>query len=199
MASNVAYQIRGVPGEAEVFPLGSAAAPSILFGDPNALGGLNDGFYGTSTPAIGLAVNGTSVATWTSAGLATGAIATTGGITSSSPTAGLGYATGAGGAITQGTSKTQGVTLNTVTGQITMNGAALGSGAIATFVVTDSAVANGDVVVVNHGSAGTAGAYHVDANTITAGAFSVTVHNFSGSSLSEAIVLHFAVVKSVAA
>ena len=114
-------------------------------------------------------------------------------------TKGVGYATGAGGAVTQGTSKSTGVTLNTVTGAITMNGAALAASALVSFVVTNSAVGVNDVVMVSHASAGTLGVYRVSTDTITAGAFSISVFNQNGTSLSEAIVLSFAVLKGVQA
>ena len=62
-----------------------------------------------------------------------------------------------GGTVTQATNKTTGVTLNTESGQITMNNAALAAAAEVSFTVTNSEIAATDVVVVNHGSAGTAG------------------------------------------
>ena len=52
-----------------------------------------------------------------------------------------------------------------------------------------------DVVVACHGSAGTAGAYIVSANSIAAGSFKITVSNVSGGSLSEAIVINFVALK----
>jgi hypothetical protein len=100
-----------------------------------------------------------------------------------------------GGTVTQATSKSTGVTLNAASGQITMNGAALGAGAEVSFTVTNSEVAATDVVVVNHGSAGTAGSYLVQANTLAAGSFKITVANVSAGSLSEAIVLNFVALK----
>ena len=51
------------------------------------------------------------------------------------------------------------------------------------------------MVVVNHASAGTAGAYLVQANSLAAGSFAITVSNVSGSSASEAIVLNYVVIK----
>ena len=128
-----------------------------------------------------------------------GAISSAGAITSSSASAGIGYATGAGSTVTQATSKSTGVTINALCGAITMNGAALAAAAEVTFVVTDSSVAATDVVVVNHSSAGTSGAYLVGVSAVGAGSFSITVTNASGGSLSEAIVLSFAVIKAVAA
>jgi hypothetical protein len=76
-----------------------------------------------------------------------------------------------------------------------MNNAALGAGAEATFTVTNSEVAATDVVVAVHGSAGTAGSYLVQANTMAAGSFKLTVSNVSAGSLSEAIVINFVALK----
>ena len=100
-----------------------------------------------------------------------------------------------GGTVTQGTSKSTGVTLNTASGQITMHNASLADAAEVTFTVTNSLIAATDVVVVNHGSAGTAGAYVVQANTLAAGSFKITVSNVSAGALSEAIVLNFVALK----
>ena len=52
-----------------------------------------------------------------------------------------------------------------------------------------------DVVVVNHASAGTAGSYLVQANTLAAGSFAITVSNVSSGSLGDAIVLNFVGIK----
>ena len=100
-----------------------------------------------------------------------------------------------GGTVTQASSKATGVTLNTESGQITMNDAALAAAAEVSFTVTNSKVAATDVVVACHGSAGTAGSYLVNANAIAAGSFAVTVSNVSGGSLSEAIVINFVALK----
>ena len=100
-----------------------------------------------------------------------------------------------GGTVTQATSKSTGVILNTNSGQITMNNAALAAAAEVTFAVTNSQVAATDVVIVNHGSAGTAGAYVVQANTMASGSFKITAANLSAGDLSEAIVINFVVIK----
>lgn len=128
-----------------------------------------------------------------------GTIAATGSVTSSSPTAGIGYTTGAGGTVTQASSKSTGVTIDKVCGQITMNNAALNAGVEASFTVTNSAIAAADIVLVNHSSAGTAGAYLTQANSISAGSFAITVSNVSGGNLSEAIVLTFVIIKGATA
>ena len=90
-----------------------------------------------------------------------------------------------GGTVTQATNKGTAVTLNTESGQITMNGAELAGAAEVTFQVNNDKIAATDVVVVNHSSAGTAGSYLVQANSIAAGSFKITVANV-GSTASEA-------------
>ena len=131
----------------------------------------------------GIEVTGTVTAS-------TGATVTAGNISMTAGTIDLND----GGTITQATNKGTGVTLNTHSGQITMNGAALAAAAEITFTVTNSTVGAYDVVVVNHGSAGTAGSYLVSTSAIATGSFKITVANTSTGSLSEAIVLHFAVI-----
>tara|TARA_R110001592_G_scaffold187541_3_gene432295 strand:+ start:687 stop:1193 length:507 start_codon:yes stop_codon:yes gene_type:complete len=102
-----------------------------------------------------------------------------------------------GGAVTQGTSKSTTVVLNKPVGKITMHNAALASDAIVTFQVTCATFARAtDVCIVNHHSGGTIGKYSVDATGHAAGSFKITVTNISGGSLSEAIVLHYALVQT---
>ncbi|WP_210215042.1 hypothetical protein [Mesorhizobium sp. M4B.F.Ca.ET.089.01.1.1] len=119
-------------------------------------------------------------------------------ILSVSPTHGMGYATGAGGTVTQATSKSTGVTLNKITGQVTMNNAALAAGTIVSFVLTNSAIAATDILVLNHISAGTPGSYSLNARA-AAGSATIDVRNNTAGSLSEAIVISYAVVKAVTA
>ena len=108
----------------------------------------------------------------------------------------VGYlTTGQGGTVTQGTSKSTGVTLSKKCGQITMHNAALASDTTVSFTLTNSTIAATDVVVLNHVSAGTAGSYLLNAQP-AAGSASINVRNITGGSLSEAIVIGFAVVKA---
>ena len=100
-----------------------------------------------------------------------------------------------GGTVTQATNKGTAVELNTHSGRITMNGAALADDAIASFTVTNSNVAATDVVIVNHSSGGTIGSYVVQAHTPASGSFKIGVINVSGGALSEALVISFAVIK----
>jgi hypothetical protein len=115
-----------------------------------------------------------------------------------SATAGIGYATGAGGTVIQATNKSTGVALAKNCGQITMAASALAAGTIVSFVVTNASVAATDLVHVQHQSGGTLGAYSVNASS-AAGSFTIQVRNNTGASLSEALVLSFAIVKGVTA
>ncbi len=119
-------------------------------------------------------------------------------IISNDATKGIGYGTGAGGTVVQATSKATGVTLNKATGQITMNAAALAAATIVSFVLTDSAIAATDILVLNHISGGTPGSYGLNARC-AAGSATIDVRNNSAGSLSEAIVISFAVIKAVTA
>lgn len=104
---------------------------------------------------------------------------------------------GTGGTVTQATSKSTGVTLNKQYGRITMNGAALAAAAEVAFTLTNSFIAATDIVIVNIQSVGTAGSYFVTVGAVAAGSCSITVGNASAGSLSQAIVLNYAVIKSV--
>jgi hypothetical protein len=106
----------------------------------------------------------------------------------------IGYKTGAGGAVTQATSKSTGVTLNKVSGQITMNAAALAAGTIVSFVLTNTNIAAGDVLILNHVSGGTLGAYSINASCAS-GSATIYVRNNTGGSLSEALVIGFVLIK----
>jgi hypothetical protein len=109
-----------------------------------------------------------------------------------------GYIAGEGGTVAQSSSKSTAVTLNKKCGQITMNGAALAAATTVTFTLTNSTIAATDLLVLNHVSGGTAGSYLLNAQAAS-GSASINVRNINGSSLSEAIVIGFAVVKAVAA
>lgn len=104
-----------------------------------------------------------------------------------------------GGTVTQATSKATGVTINTQSGAITMHNAALAAAAEVTFIVTNSSCGANDLPYAVHKSAGTAGAYNVQCNTVAAGSFRITVGNHTAGSLSEAIVLQFLIHKGAVA
>lgn len=125
-----------------------------------------------------------------------GSLTTEGSFGSNSPTGGIGYKTGAGGTVTQATSKATAVTLSRVSGTITLNGAALASATSVSFTWTNTAIAATDVVVCVHDSVGTLGGYGITV-TPAAGSATVTIRNNTAGSLSEAIVLRFAIIKAV--
>jgi hypothetical protein len=106
----------------------------------------------------------------------------------------LGYSTSAQGTVTQLTSKSTGVTLNKSAGRITMNGASLGAGASVTFTLTNARISTSDVVIVNVGGGGTAGAYWPYVSSISAGSAVIGLWNSTGGALSEAVILNFAII-----
>jgi hypothetical protein len=116
----------------------------------------------------------------------------------STPGGSIGYAAGGGvgGTVTQTTSKSTGVTLNAICGQITLNGAALNSSTSVGFTVTDNQVAAADVIVACLQSANTANSYTLSVDAVSAGSFKLSLRNYSGGSLSEAIVVNYAIIKS---
>ena len=158
------------------------------------------------TPVLGTVTSGnisactsTSMALTTPViGAATGTSLSTTGNQVISGTGKQGYATGAGGTVTQATSKATGVTLSKSTGQITLDGAALTASTTVSFTLTNTVIEAGDILLMNHISAGTAGSYLLNAQS-AAGSASINVRNISLGSLSEAIVIAFAVIKAVSA
>jgi len=111
----------------------------------------------------------------------------------------LGYSTGAGGAVTQATSKATAVTINKPTGQITLNNAALAAGASVAFTVNNTLVVATDTIIIHRVSGGTAGAYNIWVDSVSANTFVVYVRNITTGALSEAPVLNFSIIKAVAA
>jgi hypothetical protein len=105
----------------------------------------------------------------------------------------LGY--NIGGAVTQETSKSTGVTLNGASGRITLNAAALDTATTVSFTLTNTSITANDLLLLNHVSGGTAGAYTVNGQA-GAGTASINVRNVTAGSLSEAIVIGFAVLKA---
>ena len=83
----------------------------------------------------------------------------------------LGYTAAAQGTVTQLTDKSTAVTLN------------------------NSFISSNDTVILTiSGGQATPGSYNVFANSLSAGAVSITLRNISGGSLSEAIVINFALI-----
>jgi hypothetical protein len=107
----------------------------------------------------------------------------------------LGYSAAAQGAVTQLTSKSTAVTLNNSAGRITMNNASLATATNATFTLNNTTISANDAVILTiSGGQATAGSYNAFANALAAGTVSITLRNISGGTLSEAIVINFAVI-----
>ena len=125
-------------------------------------------------------------------------LTSTGPVALTNRTSGIGYAASAsGGAVTQGTSRATAVTCTGMTGAITGYSAALASLATVAITVNNTSVRTGDVVIVNHTSAGTIGAYMLTPNTIVDGtSFKINITNITGGSLTEAPVVSFAIIRA---
>lgn len=107
----------------------------------------------------------------------------------------IGYTAAAQGTVTQATSKSTAVTLNKSAGVITMNNASLATATNATFTLNNSLISANDTVILTiSGGQATAGSYNVFANALAAGSVSITLRNISGGTLSEAVVINFALI-----
>ena len=107
----------------------------------------------------------------------------------------LGYSAAAQGSVTQATSKSTAVTLNKSAGRITMNNASLATATNATFTLNNSLISVNDTVILTiSGGQATPGSYNVFANALAAGSVSISLRNISGGSLSEAVVINFALI-----
>ena len=157
------------------------------------------------TPAIGTPSSGdlsnctgSPVLTTPSLGTATATKITSTSDILISATGKLGYTTGSAGAVTQATSKSTGVTLDKTNGQITLNGAALAADTTVSFTLSSIYIGANDVLILNHINAGTAGSYLLNAQA-SPGSAVINVRNITTGSLSEAIVIAFAVIKAAVA
>lgn len=207
-SSNTWYSIAAVIG-------GVATAAGVFLSTPSSANlaaavtdetGSGSLVFATSpalvTPDIG-AATGTSLTTSgniiSSAGQVISGVGvfSNGPITSSGPTAAIGYSTLTGGTAVQGGAlKTQGVTLNAPTGQITTNAGNIGANASVVFTLTNSSILANDVLIINHVSGGTLGAYDIDAEAFAAGSCGIRIANRTAGGLAEAIVIRFAIIRA---
>jgi hypothetical protein len=110
----------------------------------------------------------------------------------------LGYTAAAQGTVTQATDKSTAVTLNKPAGRITMNAASLATATNATFTLNNSFISANDTVILTiSGGQATPGSYNVFANSLGTGTVSITLRNISGGTLSEAVVINFAIIHCV--
>lgn len=108
----------------------------------------------------------------------------------------LGYTAAAQGTVTQATSKSTAVTLNKSAGQITMNAAALAAQTNVAFTLNNSTLSAKDVLIVNvAGGTAAADSYNCWVSGHGTGSCTVVLRNITAAtSLSEAVVLNFAVI-----
>jgi hypothetical protein len=147
--------------------------------------------------ADGVGINGGVISTTTTNQNLTLSPNGTGEIVATAP---FGYGgSGTGGTVTQATSRTTGVTLNKLSGQITLFAATAISGhASNEFTLTNSFIDATDVVHVCFASGLTSAQYGVTVTAVSAGSCKITVSNFSNSATpSDTPVLNFVVIKGV--
>jgi hypothetical protein len=111
---------------------------------------------------------------------------------------GVGYTTGNGGTVTQGSGsgKSTAVTLNKLSGQITMDSAQLNAGATVAFTLNNSFIGLGDILILNSPSNSSLN-YVLGSGYCIAGSCAIYVRNITAASnLSDALVIKFTVIKS---
>lgn len=105
----------------------------------------------------------------------------------------LGYSNSS--TVSQGTNKATAVSLNSPSGNIVMNSAALAAGANIGFQFQNTYISGQDVLILNIASGATGGAYRVIVDAVATGSANIRLYNNWGASLSEAVVLNYAVIK----
>ena len=106
----------------------------------------------------------------------------------------FGYTAAAQGTVTQATSKATAVTLNKAAGRITMNAAALAGNTAVSFTLNNSLISANDLIVLNVSGGGTNEAYTTYVSNMTTGSVVITLRNLTAGSLSEAVVLNYALI-----
>lgn len=105
----------------------------------------------------------------------------------------LGYSNSS--TVAQGTNKANVVSLNSPSGNIVMNSAALAAGANIGFQFQNTYISGQDVLILNIARGATGGAYRVTVDAVADGSANIRLYNNWGASLSEAVVLNYAVIK----
>jgi len=171
--------LQGATGVGATGATGPAGATGV--GATGAAGATGVGATGATGPT-GVGTAGATGATGIGSTGATG------------PTGIAAFAVGQGGTVTQLTSKSTGVTLNKLNGQITTHNESIGANAGVEFTLTNSEISTNDHVLVGHVSGGPFGDYLVKSQPAN-GSCKIYLRNISPSTLSDAIVIRFAVFK----
>lgn len=188
-----------------VTPVGSPASNRVDVADITVANGVTATKFTTTgnvtagnlTLSTGGIVSSTGLIS-TTANILAGNVLSTGEITSNSAAAGIGYRVGAGGTVTQLTDKTTPVTLNTITGEITMSAAQLGGDGTVSFTLNNSQIGNTDLIVLNQVSDANIGVYSFNGQC-NSGTAVISVHNMTNTNRSDAIVIRFAVIRGATA
>jgi len=106
----------------------------------------------------------------------------------------IGYSAAAQGTVTQATSKSTAVTLNKSAGRITMNNAALATQTHVLFTLNNTTLGANDVLIVSVSGGGTAGAYWPYVASQTTGSAQIGLFNNTAGSLSEAVIINYAII-----
>ncbi len=168
---------------------------TTMFDNPTFTGTVT----GVSKSAVGLGnVENTALSTW--AGSTN--ITTVGTLTTQlrvNATGGMGYATGQGGTVTQGTNRTTAVSLNKLSGRITLFNTTASAGTFS-FTVNNTLVGADDLIVVNKVT-GTAPAnvYIPQVTQVTNGSFRISVYVPTAITTNDAPQISFLVLKGVVA
>ena len=204
VANRVMFQTSTANGNTVVstLPTGSSTTSGFrAYGSDNLLNGVSaDLIASISSGDVRLISNAYGTGAYLHLAFHTGGsermkIDTSGNVLVTSP-AGLGYGLGAGGTVVQATSKSTAVTLNKPSGQITMNNAALGAGIAVVFQLNNSLISGTDTVQVVTFSGGAS--YLANCISVAAGAALIRVVNDTGGSLSDVVILNFAIIKGAA-
>jgi hypothetical protein len=107
----------------------------------------------------------------------------------------LGYTASTYGTVTQATNKSTAVTLNTVTGRITMDDASLPQNSAVTFTLNNSELSGNDVLIVNIAGGGTPGSYNLEICCNQVGSALLKLRNMTNGSLAEPVEILFAIIK----
>lgn len=185
------------------------AAPGPI-GSTTASTGTFTTLQGTDVTATGSLSVGTT-STFSGNITASGVTLTVSNISSSSITTNIvdaatrfGYgptSAGIGGAVTQSGSRATGVTINNVSGRITLFSSTASAGSTSTFTVTNDKVigVTRSVVLLSLSSSGAStGVYNAFVSSIGTGTFNITVHCISAPAANDAPIINFAVVGMVA-
>jgi hypothetical protein len=184
------------------FPTGDISASGTV----QAAYFIGDGSQITNLPLNGLYSNANTASYLTtySGNLQAGNVTVLGNINLSKPLANvfvtgpMGFVSNAGSIVTQGTNKANTVVMSKVCGQIVTHNASLTANTSVGFRFQNAYVTSTDIMILNIGNGATQAAYRVQVEAMEAGNANIRLYNIGGGTLSEAITLNFALIKSVA-